>query len=441
MKAKGPLVRLVDQGLFSLGNIAVVALVSHSATSAVAGSIIVLLVVYPVATALVQGYIVDFHLVFAGGGKPYPMARAWRGALIAGLPCALLVPILLLISDSGGGDSHAVTAAVVLFVTVPGLTAQYAGRAYCLATGRTTFALINDAGWIVGQALLYVIGRQVGLFSSDAAILSWCVAGSLCGLAFARGLRKTSAGPRPTKAVHKVRAQFAGELVLGQASAQINLVLLGALIGLAPLAGYRIAQVVLGPLITSLAAVRHVLLPRYAAIYRDKDARAVARQAYAHAILVAASLQLAAVVIWLLPASLGRSIFGDSWDEARRLVLLVGLDMAMAGAGLILAICLRGMRVATGGLVVRVLISGVGVFAVLIACVAFDSPTAVAWAGALASLVGVVLYLSLIRAAAPRRSETDSRRPAHGRHRAVSRVDRAAASLKQETTLELTSVD
>ncbi len=417
MRAKGPTIRLLDQGLFSLGNIAVVALVSHFASSAVTGSIIVLLVVYPVATALVQGYIVDFHLVFAHGQSAYSADRAWRGALIAGVPCSLLIPVLLLISDGGGNHSDAVTAAIVLFLALPGLTAQYAGRAWCLATGRPMVALKNDAAWLVGQALIFLLSRELGMVPSTAAIVSWCVAGNLCGLAFTVGLNSSPSGRRPTAEVFRMRSKFAGELVLGQTSAQINLVLLGALIGLAPLAGYRIAQLVLGPMLTSIAALRHVLLPRYAAIFREtRNPRDVARVAGLHAALVAGALQAGAAVIWLVPESVGRSIFGDSWLGARNLVMLVGLDMAMAGAGVVLALCLRALLLATGGLVVRLVISGLQVAAVLLACLLFTSATAVAVAGALASIVGVLLYVQLIRATL-RATGDDQARTLPGRHR------------------------
>jgi hypothetical protein len=396
-KLNGPALRLVDQGLFSIGNIAVVALVSHSASSAVAGSIIVLLVVYPLATAFVQGYIVDFHLVFGSGSDSYTSRQAWRGALIAGLPLAFLVPILLLISDGTAHHSQAVISATILFACTPGLTAQYAGRAYCLATGRVGFATMNDGLWLVGQGVIYLLARQAGMVPATAAMLSWCVAGTVCGLAFLIGRPAVRQGPPPSGPVFRMRAKFAGELVLGQTSAQVNLVLVGAIVGLAPLAGYRVAQVVLGPLLIAIAALRHAILPRYANVYRSSnDPRQVIRPALLHAAIVAAVIQGSALLIWVLPPTIGQHIFGESWGQARHLVPLVGLDMAMAGAGLVLAVCLRALLLATSGLVIRLLISGVQIAAVLVACLTFGTAPAVAAAGAFASVAGVLLYLKLL---------------------------------------------
>ena len=396
-RLNGPVLRLVDQGLFSIGNIAVVALVSHSATATVAGSIIVLLVVYPVAGAFAQGYIVDFHLVFRSDSEPYTSRQAWRGGLIAGLPLAFLVPVLLFISDGNANHSQAVVAATILCACTPGLTAQYAGRAYSLGTGRIGFATVNDGAWLVGQLVLYLLGRSAGLTSSTAAILSWSVAGSVCGLAFLFGDRAQPTGPPPDGPVMRLRAKFAGELVLGQASAQINLVLVGAIVGLASLAGYRIAQVVLGPLLVGVAALRHALVPRYAALYRStRSPRPVARQAVLHAALIAAALQATALFMWALPPTIGAHIFGDSWAQARPLIPLVGLDMAMAGAGLVLAVSLRALVLATGGLVIRLVISGIAVGFVLVACLTVGTAPAVAAAGALSSLIGVLLYLWLL---------------------------------------------
>ena len=394
-RLNGPVLRLVDQGLFSIGNIAVVALVSHSATATVAGSIIVLLVVYPVAGAFAQGYIVDFHLVFAS--EPYTSRQAWRGGLLAGLPLAFLVPVLLFISDGNANHSQAVIAATILCACTPGLTAQYAGRAYSLGTGRVRFATINDGAWLVGQAVLYLFGRTAGLTSTTAAVMSWSVAGSVCGLAFLFGDRAGRMGPPPDGPVVRLRAKFAGELVLGQASAQINLVLVGAIVGLASLAGYRIAQVVLGPLLVGVAALRHALVPRYAALYRTTGSpRPVARQAVFHAALVAAALQGTALFMWALPPTIGAHIFGASWAEARPLIPLVGLDMAAAGAGLVLAVSLRALLLATDGLVIRMIISGLAVASVLVACLTVGTAPAVAAAGAFASCAGVVLYLGLL---------------------------------------------
>ena len=96
--------------------------------------------------------------------------------------------------------------------------------------------------------------------------------------------------------------------------------------------------------------------------------------------------------------------------------MLVGLDMAMAGAGVVLALCLRALLLATGGLVVRLVISGLQVAAVLLACLLFTSATAVAVAGALASIVGVLLYVQLIRATL-RATGDDQARTLPGRHR------------------------
>lgn len=396
MKLNGSALRLLDQGLFSLGNIAVIALISHSASSAVAGAIIVLYVAYPIATALVQGYIVDFHLVFADPKHPYSANQAWRGALIAGLPIAVLVPLLLLLSDGGMTHRGTVIAATILFASIPGLTAQYSGRAFCLSTGQLGKAIASDGGWLVGQAVLYVVSRSAGLSPTTAAVLSWCVAGNVCGLIFAFGRRLSPQGPPPTAKIVRTRINFASELTLGQAHAQINLVLVGSLVGLAPLAGYRVAQVVLGPLLTALAALRHFLVPKYTAIYREAGHPApVIRAATLHATLVGVALQGSALLVWLLPPSLGASIFGDTWHRARPLLPLVGLDGALAGAGIMYAVALRALVMATGGLVVRLLISVLSILLVLGACLVFGSAMSVAAAGALSSLIGIVLYVGI----------------------------------------------
>jgi hypothetical protein len=430
VKLNGSALRLLDQGLFSLGNIAVIALISHSASSAVAGAIIVLYVAYPIATALVQGYIVDFHLVFADPKHPYSANQAWRGALIAGLPIAVLVPVLLLLS--GGGTAHrgTVIAATILFASIPGLTAQYSGRAFCLSTGQLGKAIASDGGWLVGQAVLYVVGRSAGLSPTTAAVLSWCVAGNLCGLIFAFGRRLSAQGPPPTAKIVRTRINFASELTLGQAHAQINLVLVGALVGLAPLAGYRVAQVVLGPLLTALAALRHFLVPKYASIYRESGHPApVIRAATLHAALVAAALQGAALLIWALPPSLGASIFGDTWHRARPLLPLVGLDGALAGAGIMYAVALRALVMATGGLVVRLLISVLSILLVLGACLVYGTAMSVAWAGAISSLFGIVLYVGITRQtlARSRRETVTVAEPVTREHAAYPLVAAGAA--------------
>lgn len=435
MKLNGSALRLLDQGLFSLGNIAVIALVSHSASSAVAGAIIVLYVAYPIATALVQGYIVDFHLVFADPKHPYSANQAWRGAVIVGLPVAVLVPILLLLSDGGTAHRGTVIAATILFASIPGLTAQYSGRAFCLATGQIGKAIASDGGWLVGQAIIYVIGHSAGLSPATAAVLSWCVAGNLCGVIFAAGRRLSAQGPPPTGKIIRTRVNFASELALGQAHAQINLVLVGSLVGLAPLAGYRVAQVVLGPLLTGLAALRHFLVPKYTAIYRETGHPApVIKTATLHATLVAAALQGAALLIWLLPPSLGASIFGDTWHRARPLMPLVGLDGALAGAGIMYAVALRALVMATGGLVVRLLTSMLSILLVLGACLVYGSAMAVAAAGALSSLVGILLYVGVTSQtlARIRRRTAAAAEPVSRPHAAYPLVPAGAAARPQK---------
>jgi hypothetical protein len=339
------------------------------------------------------------------------------------------VPILLLLTDGGTTTRGTVVAATILFASIPGLTAQYSGRAFCLATDRLGIALASDAGWLVGQVVLYLLGRSAGLSPSTAAVLSWCVAGNVCGLIFAVGRRLSAQGPPPTGKVFRIRAKFASELALGQAHAQINLVLVGAIVGLAPLAGYRVAQVLLAPLLASIAAFRHFLVPKYTSIYREGGAAPVVRTATLHAVLIALALQGAALLIWLAPASLGADVFGDTWHRARPLMPLVGLDFALSGAAIMFAIALRAMVMATDGLVVRLVISVLSILMVLVACLVFDSATAVAVAGALSSLIGALLYVGILsRTLSPSRRGAPATDPVSRPHASYPLIPVGAAA-------------
>lgn len=393
MSTRRGVTRLIDQGTFSLGNVVTLALVTRGSPRDLAGAVIVLLVAYPVATAIVQGYVVD-ALVVAGPTsapeQPVLAARAWYGGLRCGF--ALCWSPLLLLAINGGRGA---TAAVMLALGLPLLCAQFAGRAYCLAAGRLGPAIASDVAWLGGQLVVYAAARANGLDAADASVFGWASAGAIAGAVFALGRtggRRAAQGPAGVS--RRTRLQFAGELLVGQGAAQLIVVLVGTFIGLGPVAGYRIAQAVLGPLMTGVAAVRHVLLPRYVeANRRPNGARAVVALAASHGAVVALLFQTVAMVLWLLPPELLNHVFGPAWLDARHLVLIVGLDLAAATAGMILALGLRARLLARTGLLIRLAIACIQVSAVSLACILLGTVRAAAWAGAAASVIGITLYI------------------------------------------------
>jgi hypothetical protein len=257
------------------------------------------------------------------------------GAAIAGLVAAIAVTV-------GGMAGSALLA---LAATLPFVLVQDAWR-YFFLVDRPHAALAVDLVWLATSLSIIVAlpaGQSIGRY-----VLAWGVGGAIGAVLATVVERRSIEGLRAWSYVRDHGAlgwRFLSEYLMTQTGNYAALLTSGLLLGLSAYGALRAGNLYLGPLLTLQAAVILAALPE-AARLRDQPDRLVRLIAGAAAIVAVPTLAWTTVGI-LVPESFGRSVFGATWAETRRVLLPMGVAqtaVAFAAAGLVGVRALDGTK-------------------------------------------------------------------------------------------------
>jgi hypothetical protein len=235
--------------------------------------------------------------------------------------------VLWLIAAVLGGLSG--SALMALAFVLPLMLFQDAWR-FAFIVDRPGAALIVDLVWLVGEvAVLPLAPARAGV---AWYVVVWGLTGGLGGLVGAVLGGRLPGRPHPWQwLVHhrETSWRFFTEFVTARASSQLVLAALGAISGLAALGAANASFVYYGVLNTLHTGIYLAVVPEGA---RKRDQPARLRRLLA---LVSGALVVVAVA-WMLvglvlPDSIGRQLFGDTWDDASELMVPMGLAMILGG--------------------------------------------------------------------------------------------------------------
>jgi O-antigen/teichoic acid export membrane protein len=335
----------VDQGLFSITNVALSFAVAHEVSASSFGAFSIAYMVYILVINVARAIVSEPLIVrFAATSQSeiFDAAQDATGfALVFGIvvavPCALAG--FLLPGELGKG-------LIGLAIFLPGILLQDSYRFTFFAEGEPQRAALNDTFCAVvlfgGLGTLIAIGTQ----SVFIYLVTW---GGGTTLAALFGMAQTRVLPRPgrwrlwfTENVH-LATGFVTDYVLLIAASQIGSFAVGFVSGLNSLGGLRAANVLMGPVTTMIAAARVTVLPEAV------RARAKSVQKFRSVILtISIGLgSLTAVIggaLCLLPDSAGHLILGQSWKLSHHLLPYVVLGTIAIGLNLGPLVGLRVLR-------------------------------------------------------------------------------------------------
>lgn len=222
-----------------------------------------------------------------------------------------------------------VAMAAALAVAIPVVLAQDVARFPSIACGRPVVAVVADAVWAVGMAIVFVANIAGVGVSVETAVLLWAALGLLSATVLIAG---TPVRPRLDRlgswwrmyAPARIRfgATYATVALSTAATAGLVTVIAGADVA----GGLRGAGSLFGPIMMLIMAVPMVFVPhvrRTSASPRSQWRLLVKTSLITSALAVAAT-----ALVLILPADMGVRILGQTWASAVTAVPFIGLECA-----------------------------------------------------------------------------------------------------------------
>jgi O-antigen/teichoic acid export membrane protein len=348
---------LLDEGLSSVTNVLVTVLAARALSSQGFGEFAIVSASTAVVIALVRGAASDTLASAHSADPPEQQRAAVRSGAVTALTTGLVVgaPALALAPLLGGRDQADL---LLLLPFLLGLVLQDYLRFAFFVLGRARDAFVNDAFWFVVQVPLLVIASANGA-GALGLLAVWSGSGALAAVVGLLQLRALPASPAATRPwLRRHRGLWPYLLLdnsLGQASNVGALLVLSLTTTLAEIGAFRVALTVYAPLLVLSRGLIGVAVPEVARVSDDR--RGVRRTALLIGLVQLPVAALFAVGLLLLPDSVGRGLFGDTWSLAEPLlgVMVVPIAAVMLANGV--AIGLRGLAAGRAGLTARIAVT------------------------------------------------------------------------------------
>jgi hypothetical protein len=328
MRVPARVVGIADQAASSLGNVAITVVAARALDPKSFGGFAFAFTYYLLTLGMARA-LASEPLLLRGRDHAGPHGVTTAGAMVAlGIPAGLVgVGVGLVVGGPAG------QALVALSVVLPLLFLQDGWRYAAFAIEQPIGALFVDGVWLVAQAV--AIGAVVLSDTSDSAVFmaAWAGAGALAGIA---GAVQFAAVPPLRAGVAWVRENlalggpFLAEFVTAGGAAYVGLAGLAAVSGLVAVGAVRVAQTVFGPINVLYLGIYLTLVPEGARHLVHATGNLRRSMLRASAALIGLSVAWTALAL-VVPASIGRAFFGATWDDARPVLLPMGL--ALCGGG------------------------------------------------------------------------------------------------------------
>jgi O-antigen/teichoic acid export membrane protein len=326
--ARTRLLGIVDQAASSVSNVAITVVAARALDRQAFGGFVLVMAVYVVLIGLTRAVALE-PLLIRGADRGVEPLRDAAGAAVAmgtvlGVGC---VAAGLLAGDATG------RALVVLGLFLPLLFLQDGWRYAAFALERPQFAITVDAAWLATQAAGTVALVQAGSQSPAAFVALWAASGAVgavVGVLRARVLPRVTSGVRRVAANLDLGGPFVVEFLADGGAAYAALWLLGILSGLDAVGAIRVGQTVFGPINVLYVGMFVTLVPEGARRLREGPHRLRTSMIRA-SVVVSGVAAMATLVALAVPGSVGRALFGDSWDQGHSVLLALGV--ALCGGG------------------------------------------------------------------------------------------------------------
>jgi O-antigen/teichoic acid export membrane protein len=391
---------MMDQGVSSLTNFAVVLLAIRTVGSEQFGAFSLAYVTYGFVLSASRGLVTGpLQVRFSGTDIPTwrrAVAQCTGAAAVAGLVAGIgvLATALLL-------DGTAKMAFIALGLTLPGLLLQDSWRYAFFALGRGSQAFLNDTIWaltlIPALGILRVTGHQEVFWF----ILAW---GAAAAVAAAAGAWQAGVVPRLSHAWEWVRAnrdlgfRYMVESMSINGATQLRTYAVAIIVGLTAIGYLQAGSTLMGPFMVLYLGMTLVTVPEAVRAMRRSLRHLRLFCLLAGVGLAVLCLAWGVMLLVALPRGLGEWLLGPIWRPAYPLVLPLTLSImggcidSGATSGLhALGAARRSLRAGLIGSAIYLAFAVAGTFV--------DGVQGTVWGLAIGVWIGALVWWGQLRAA------------------------------------------
>lgn len=313
----------VDQAISSLSNLLASVIAARLLPPSDFGAFGLIMASYFISIALCRALSGDTLLITADKTSHAitHTVTLWTG-VIAGTAFGLVLAIVGVFLHSEIG-----VAFIVLGALFPTLALQDTVRYVGFQRKRARVALLADSIWLVLMLLGVPVLLHFGASIPGVTAL-WAAAGGVAGIIALFALRPQRATPLDVRSAVRTNAKTMASVFADQAFIAISqqgvVYIIAGFVGLVGNAGYRGAQVILGPISIITMGISVVAVPHLRSVWVDRPA-ALVRSAAMVALANAAFVTLLTQALAFLPTPVGEAVLGDSWSFAQQLLPWLGL--------------------------------------------------------------------------------------------------------------------
>lgn len=283
---------------------------------------------------------------------------------------------------------------VVVAIALPGLLVYDTVRTLRLAVVAPRRALVLDVGWAagtVGLCLVTFLGWITGI---------WCFAGWAGIAALLGAVTAGRAGylGRPgwpsSRVSTRTSVAFGADYVVGSGSATVAMNLIAGFAGTVVVASIRGAGTLLGPVTLVVGILPTLLIPTLRRMQEglSRPSGSIVRLAILLTVLAVPPL---AVIAWF-PAAWGELLLAGVWPLAQPLLPFLAWELLATLSAMVPFAGHRALLAGQASLVVRSVLAGVRIVAIVWAGVAFGAMAATAAMAAIATLSSVLWWISYV---------------------------------------------
>ncbi|TFV61212.1 UNVERIFIED_ORG: hypothetical protein E4P37_19130 [Bacillus sp. AZ43] len=383
---------LVDQTLSSVANFGLAIAVARAVNQEIAGAFAYAFVVFSFALALMHGICTDALVIrfsaVQGSARHEAVRRASGASVLVGLGAAALCVVGGLVV---GGALE--LALLLLACVLPGHFLQDSLRSAAFASGDARRAAAMDAVRAVLQFSAIGVCVVAGTADLRWYMASWALGvwgGSAVGMVQAGLPDVWSGGISWLRENARLSLRLGSNVGVSMGSFTVVMSLLAAVLGLVATGGLRFAQTILGPVQLLFGAVVSFMTPLLVRRLAARGPLALRRPTVVVSLGCVAFTAVVVGVLLALPDAAGRELLGESWDDARRVLIPIGV--MQGGVAVLLCAGLPLKAMGRAGLLLRATaVQAVFVLALPLLGAAFAGVDGAAWGLALSQWVGALL--------------------------------------------------
>jgi glycosyltransferase involved in cell wall biosynthesis/O-antigen/teichoic acid export membrane protein len=313
---------LIGQGANSIGNLLVAVAVARVATPTEFGVFSLVLAVYLLALGASRASVSTPLLLSTAHGAPDAMRPEVEGSLGA----SLLIGIALGVPAVAAGlalNGLASTLTVVIGLALPCLLAQDAVRYAFMARKSARSSAVCDIGWLLLQVVLTIGLAWSGQGTPRAYMAAWALSGlaaACAGLAALRTLPRLTAGWRFLVSHRRLLPNLVGDFAAANVLTQLLPYAVALAAGVAAAGAIRGALVLLGVVNVVVLGITPIAQLEASKLHRTAPERDDTFFAGLVSALTGVALAYA-VVLPVLPDSVGRALLGQTWQTTSTLLL------------------------------------------------------------------------------------------------------------------------